>query len=65
MEQYTVTGWSHRSETSYTFGPFRSVRSMNDFIDKLDTMDGWEFSDVSVLNAPNLLGTGQETSFIS
>ena len=63
MEQYIVSAYNVRSETSYTFGPFRTYAAASDFMEKIDKSDSYDEPMVTVLNPPNVLGTGQELSF--
>lgn len=60
--RYGVHTWNDRSEAAYHFGPFATEAEAIAFVDKLP--DQYSTADVYCLNAPALMGTGQEMSMV-
>lgn len=58
---YIVSTYYGSSETTYSFGPFRSEDSVDRFITRLEkAVPSAEEAHVTVLNSPSLVGTGSE-----
>lgn len=60
-EKYIVTAW-HVRDGYYAFGPFDHKEGALAFMDKLSNLGKFEEIELTVVNAPELAGTGLEVS---
>jgi hypothetical protein len=62
---YTVSMYYSRSETTYSFGPFGTEKTLNQFLDRIaPNVEAGKYQSVHIdlVNSPILFESGQELS---
>lgn len=60
--KWIVQMYYMQSEASYAFGPFSDEEEVQTFLNKVRTSGNCEEAVISILNSPELFGTGMELS---